>query len=523
MANKVLDMVRIKQIIMLYDSGKSYREISIQLGLSRKTVTKYILLYKSTGLSWDDVKQLPDKDFNDMIFKQEIPDANRFKVLESMFPEIKKELTKVGVTKQLLWSDYKTQHPGGYNYTQYCHHYKTWCKSQAPVMHFEHKAGDKLFIDFAGNKFKFVNSLTGEIRELEVFVAVNGCSQFTFAEAVESQKQEHFLSAVANSLEYFGGVPAAIVPDNLKSAVTKASKYEAQLNHHFDKFGLYYNTTILPTRSRSPRDKALVEGAVKILYTRIYAVLRDKAFASIKEVNEAFLELLENHNDTKFQNRDYSRRDLFNTIDKPALRPLPVKRYEISNYKILTVIKNSHIWFSEDRHYYSIPYKYIGKKVKVEYTKSNISVYFNYERIAFHKRSYYQYKYTTVAEHLPSHHRFVNDWSSEYFINWAVNIGSNTEALVKAVIASKTHPEQAYKSCLGILTQANKSGKNILELACRRALLFESYNYMTVKNILEKHLYKLNDDEQLQYRLPEHDNIRGSEYYSNNQYQIKGV
>lgn len=510
-------MVRIKQIIMLHESGKSYRDISNQLGLSRKTTTKYILLFKSTGLSWQEVKPLTDNDFNDLIFNQETPDANRLAVLENQFPTFRKELARVGVTKQLLWSEYKTEHPGGYNYTQFCHYYNLWNKTQTAVMHFEHKAGDKMFVDFAGKKFRFVNSLTGEIRNLEVFIAVNGASQFTYAEAIESQKQEDFLSAVANSLEYFGGVPAAIVPDNLKSAVTKADKYEAQINHYFDKFGLHYNSTILPARSRAPRDKALVEGAVKILYTRIYAALRDKAFASIQEVNQAFLELLEKHHDTKFQNRDYSRRDLFNSFDKPALRQLPAKRYEISNYKILSVIKNSYIWFSEDRHYYSVPYQYIGKKVKVEYTKSNISVYYNYERIAFHKRSYQQYKYTTVPQHLPSQHRFVNSWSPEFFINWAANIGSNTEALIRLIIASKTHPEQAYKSCLGILTQDKKRGKGILELACGRALLFGSYNYMTVKNILEKHLYKLNDDEQLQYKLPEHDNIRGSEYYSNNQ------
>jgi len=516
MANKVLNMVRIKQIIMLHSDGKSYREISKQLGLSRKTVTKYILLFNSTGLGWEDAKPLSDKEFNDLIQNQETPEPDRFSLLEKQFPVIRSELNRVGVTKQLLWSEYKTEHPGGYNYTQFCHHYKIWSKTQEPTLHREHNAGDKLFVDFAGKKFRFVNSITGEIRYLEVFVGILGASQLTYAEAVESQQQEHFLSAVANSLVYFGGVPAAIVPDNLKSAVTKADNYEAQINHYFDKFGLHYNTTILPARSRAPRDKALVEDAVKILYTRIYAVLRDKAFASLKEVNEAFLELLDKHGDTHFQNRDFTRRDLFNSTDKPALRQLPQSRYEISKYKILSVIKNCHIWFLEDRHYYSVPYKYIGKKVKVEYTKSNISVYYNYERIAFHRRSCYPYKYTTVAEHLPSHHRFVNDWSPEFFINWASNTGANTETLVKAIIASKSHPEQAYKSCLGILTKAKKYGKEILDLACGRALHFESYNYMTVKNILENKLYVLNEDEKLQYRLPEHDNIRGAEYYSNN-------
>jgi len=516
MANKVLDIMQIKQIIMLRSSGKSYREISNMLGISRKTVTKYSVLYDSTGLSISEVRAMSDKDFSELIYQRESPDTNRRDILMGYFPNYKEDLKKVGVTKQYLWTSYKTKHPGGYNYTQFCHYFKEWNKSSEVVMHFEHKAGDKLFIDYAGKKFKFINSQTGEIRELEFFVAVNGCSQFTYAEVSESQRLDDFLTSTYNSLEYFGGVPAAIVPDNLKSAVTTADKYEPQVNHNFSCFGEHCNTTILPTRSLSPRDKALVEGAVRILYSRVYAVLQDKAFSSIQELNKAILELIDSHNNTKFQNRDYSRRDVFESNDKPALRPLPSSRYEITNYKVLSVIKNSHIWFTEDRHYYSVPYKYIGKKVKVEYTKSHISISYNFERIAFHSRSYNLNRYTTVAEHLPSQHNFVNSWSPEFFIKWARKIGDNTATLIQLVIESKTHPEQAYKSCLGILTQAWKHGDDVLELASGRALHFGSYSYMTIKNIISNKLFKLKEDyEQPTVKLPEHQNIRGSEYYSN--------
>jgi transposase len=329
MANKGIEMLQIKQIIRLHSDGKSYREITELLGLSRKTITKYVLLYKSTGLSYETIKQMREDELSTMMAEQEKPNDRRFEILENLFAKIEYDLKGVGVTKLLLWSDYKVQHSDGYNYTQFCFYFNQWVKASDVTMHFEHKAGDKMFVDYAGNKLKIADRATCEVVEVEVFVAILGASQLTYVEAVESQKKEDFIFAVENALHFFGGVPAAIVPDNLKSAVTKADRYEAEVNRTFADFGLHYETTILPTRSRKPRDKALVENAVKNIYTSIYAQLRNKVFFTLNELNDAIKQELFKHNDRNFQKKDYSRRTLFTQIEEQVLKPLPLERYKI--------------------------------------------------------------------------------------------------------------------------------------------------------------------------------------------------
>jgi transposase len=514
MSNTRLEMFQIKQIIRLDAESKSYHEISDMLGISRKTVTKYVLLFLSTKLSYEDIKSMSEEELNTLMAEQEKPNPDRLEILQSKFIDIEKELKSPGVTKQLLWSEYKIEHPDGYNYTQYCHYYNQWKKPSNATMHFDHKAGDKMFVDFAGNKLQIANKDTGETREVEVFVAILGASQLTYVEAVASQKKEDFIAVMTNALYFFGGVPSAIVPDNLKSAVTKADKYEPDLNRTFADFGMHYETTILPARSRKPRDKSLVEGAVKIVYTRIYAPLRNRVFFSIKDLNEAIWEELDNHNNTKFQGKDHSRRELFTQIEKQALKALPSTRYEIKNYVNATVYKNSYIWLGCDKHYYSVPFRYIGKKVKIEYSRSKVAVYYDYERIAYHTRVQGSYGYTTIDEHLPSHHQFFNDWCPEKFLSWASSVGELTVKVNSIILESKTHPEQAYKSCVGILSYGKKVGYERLEQACRRADEFGSYSYRTIKNILTNNYDSLSKEKQNQYQLPIHENVRGSQYYN---------
>lgn len=514
MANKGFEMIQIKQIIRLHAEGKSYREITNLLGQSRKAITKYVLLYQSTGLSYESIRQMSDEELSSLMEKQEKPNTNRLEILQSLIPEIEHELKGVGVTKQILWSEYKISHPDGYNYTQFCLYYNRWVKASEVTMHFEHKAGDKMFVDFAGNKLKYVERTTGEVREVEVFVAILGASQLTYVEAVQSQKKEDFISVVENALHFFGGVPAAIVPDNLKSAVNITNKYEAELNITFADFGLHYETTILPTRSRKPRDKALVENAVKNIYTRIYAPLRNRAFFSINELNSAIQEELVKHNNHNFQGKDYSRRVLFTQIEEQALKTLPQQSYEVKNYLTATVYKNSYVWLGCDKHYYSVPYRYIGKKVKIEFTRSIVALYLKNQRIAYHKRMPGQYGYTTIAEHLPSQHQFVSDWNPAKFISWAKEVGQETEKVINIILESKTHPEQAYKSCIGILSYGKKVGYDRLNDACRRADRYRSYSYRAIKNILTGNYDSLSKDEQVQYQLPLHENIRGAEYYA---------
>lgn len=380
-------------------------------------------------------------------------------------------------------------------------------------MHMEHKAGDKLFIDFTGKKLHIVDRDTGELKELEVFVCILRSSQYTYVEACASQKLEDFIRCTENSLWFYGGVPKALVPDNLKSAVTKSSRYEPKVNEVFADFAEHYETAILPTRTYRPRDKAIVENAVKIIYTRVFAPLRNQVFHSMADINIAIRELLEKHNAMPFRGREYSRCSLFMEIEKGELMPLPVKRYEVKRYAQATVHKNSHIYFGKDKHYYSVPYRHIGKQVKLVYTDNIVEIYHKHERFAVHTRDRKKYGYTTLADHMPSHHRFVSEWSSERFIDWAGNIGGHCKGYIIAILEKKQHPEQSYKSCLGVLHLAKKYGRERLDSACKRASEYGAYNYNMVERILKKGWDQIDDRNDEGTKMPEHKNIRGGKYY----------
>ncbi len=495
------------------EEGYSKREIVIMLGVHRDTVTKYIALFKSMKLSYIDLKLKTDSEIDTLFLAREAPPDDRYEHLQSLMPYFEKELGRREMTRIKLWEEYKEANPGGYNLSQFNEYIRQWLKKNDAVMHFEHKAGDKMFVDYAGLRLHLTNRKTGEMKPAEVFVAVLGSSQMTYVEASASQKKEDFIQSVENALIFYEGVPAAIVPDNLKSAVKKSSKYEAEINEEFERFALHYDTAIIPARSRKPRDKSLVENAVKIVYQRIYAALRNRAFFTLDDLNEAILEELEKYNKRKMQGRDHSRYDKFNSIEKKELKPLPDERYELKNHAIATVYKNCHIWLKEDEHYYSVPFKYIGKKVKVIYSQRTVEIYHKYERIAVHKRDFNPYRYSTVKEHMPSAHQFVSDWSPEKFINWASGIGPDVEEYIRKVIAEKQHPEQAYKSCIGILQFAKKCGKERLINACLRGAKFNSYSYKTIKNILARKLDFKAREEKNQYKLPMHENVRGGDYY----------
>jgi transposase len=286
----------------------------------------------------------------------------------------------------------------------------------------DHKAGDKLYVDFAGDKLSIIDKQTGEIQHVEVFVAILGASQLTYVEAVMSQQKEDFIGACEGAMLYYGGVPAAIVPDNLKSAVTKSSKYEPVLNESFADFAQHYSTTILPARAYKPRDKALVENAVRIMYTRIYTKIRGNNYFTLEELNAAIRIALEEHNSLLLTGRNYSRRQQFEEVERSALAPLPPLRYELRKELFVTVMKNGHVSLNADKHYYSVPYRFIGKKVKLMYSRSIVEIYYHYERIAIHQRLKSPYNYTTDKEHLASAHRFVTDWTPERFLSWAGKI-----------------------------------------------------------------------------------------------------
>jgi len=513
MANKKTDMSKLRQILRLYTQGEKKLKISSLTGVSRNTLKKYLKIYLRLGLTIKDIEALSDRELDRLFGENLVPEpCEKYKTLEAFFPAIEKQLRRRGVTRESLWEGYIAVHPDGYKLSQFKYHYQQWIKQTNPVMHIEHLSGDKMFIDFAGEKLDIVDKETGEITEAEVFISVLGASQLTYVEAVLSQRKEDFITCCEHALEYYGGVPRAIVPDNLKSAVIKSSPYEPTLNQAFENFALHYSTTILPTRSYRPKDKSLVEGAVRIAYRRIYAQLEGKVFHSLEELNRAIWEALEIYNKTRFSHRPYSRRELFEEIERKELGQLPSLGFEFKRQQYSSVSVNGHMCLKEDKHYYSVPFGYIGKKVKTMYSTTHVEIFYNYVLIASHKRDRKPYGYTTNPDHLASTHRYLSEWNPERFIKWAESIDNTVKVFITRLMDSKAHPEQAYKACQGVLGYERKVGRERLINACKRATEYENYSYHAIKSILENK-YDILTFAEITSEIPAHENIRGETYY----------
>lgn len=516
MAGKLIDMNKIRSVVRLYTQGKSKIFISEYLDLSRNTVKKYIRLFIQHKLTYEELENLDDSKLEELFLQnQHLVLSDKLTSLYAYFPKAEKELKKTGVTKAILWRKYKEIYPDGFQSSQFCEHFNRWSKriNVRPVMHMEHKAGDKMYVDYAGKTLQIVDEQSGEILDVQFFIAVLGASQYTYAEATLSQKKADFITSVENALHFFKGVPAAIVPDNLKSAVTKSNRYEPTLNETFLDFSEYYGTTILPARAYKPRDKSLVEGAVKILYTRIYSKIEKEIYFDLTSLNTDIWRYLKLHNDENFTNKQHSRSDLFEEIEADTLSVLPEDRYEIKQQSIATVMQNGHVLLSEDKHYYSVPYQYIRKKVLLIYSLKTVEIYHKYSRIAVYPRLKSPYNYTTTKDHLASTHQFMTEWSPQRFISWAESIDENVKCIIVNILGNKHHVEQGYKSCMGILSLEKKVGRKRLINACTRALEFGIYNYKIVQTILEKGLDTMEDDDLNNNDLPFHTNIRGKEYY----------
>ena len=515
MAGNSITMNKLRTVIRLHTEGKSKRFISDYLRLSRNTVKKYINRFISIRLSFEELEELSDTELESLLVKVKKKVVSpQEEALHTYFKYAEKELKRTGVTRFQLWYEYDQQHPNIIGRSTFYEKFKNWQLQSCvqPTMHMDHKAGDKLYIDYAGKTLQIVDFETGELQKVQFFVAVLGASQLTYAEATLSQKKHDFIQSIENSLHYFGGVPKAIVPDNLKSAVTKSDRYEPQINDTLLDFSEHYDTTVLAARPRRPKDKSLAEITVKILYTRIYSPLRNEVFHSLKELNQAIREKLDLHNRTCFSRRAYSRRLLFEEIEAHTLGILPQERFEIKKQTLVKVIMNGHVCLGEDKHYYSVPYQYIGKKVKIVYSTKSVEIFYKYNRIAVHPRVKSQFNYSTIKEHLASAHQFMTDWTPQRFMSWAASIDRIVEIYISKVLEKKKHPEQAYKVCMGILSLQKKVGEERLVGACQRALDYELHGYRPILNILEKGLDRL-DNEERQENLPSHENIRGKDYY----------
>jgi transposase len=413
------------------------------------------------------------------------------------------------VLKQI--KEYQILHPDGFKETQFYRHYNKWVKKVNPTMHMEHKVGDKLYVDFAGATLPYVDIETGEVKRAQVFVAILGWSQYAYVEAMQNQTIEEFIAGSENALRYFEGVPLAIVPDNLKSAVFKASSYEPILNENFKAFADHYGTTILPARSRMPQDKAHVENMVKISYQQIYTNLPEKEIMPLSELNAAIRVHLAALNDRPLTGRECSRTDQW-MMELPTLQALPEKSYEIRKIKLVTVTKFCHVHLYEDQHHYSVPYELIGEQLTMQYSRSRVDIYRHYELVATHPRVRSAGNYSTDPSHMPPQHRYVTEWSPAFFMEKAKAIDPIVEYYISQVLAKKPHPEQAYKSSMGILSFGKRVGNARLIKACKRAHEIGYYNYRIIEDILKKNLDKYDDDPE-PATMPAHENIRGGNYY----------
>jgi transposase len=516
MSNNLIAMNKVKQILQWYTEGVPKLKISLKTGVSRNSVKSYIRQFIAMDKSLEEILSLKDSELEELFLTKPVKEPeSRYKELISYFPEVDKALKKKGNTLYRLWKEYLIKHPDGFKHTQFHEHYRQWSKRTNATMHVDHKAGDKMYVDYAGEKLQIIDPDTGEVSKVEVFVAILGASQLTYVEATMTQRKEDFIGACENALYYFGGAPQAIVPDNLKSAVIKGDKYEPTLNESFRDFVEHYKMTALPAGPYKPRHKALVEGAVKIIYQVIYTIIRETEFFSIEALNNAIWVLLDIHNNNPLRGRPYSRRQMFEEIERSMLQPLSVYRYELKNKRVATVSKNNYVCLGEDKHYYSVPYRYIGKKVSILYSQSKVDIYYRYEHIATHKRNRRAFMFTTVDDHLATKHKFQSDWTPEKFLERAKAIGEQTEKYITEILTRRQHPEQAYKTCQGILNYAAKVGNERLNAACHRANFYEDYSYKTILAILDKHLDSVpleTDDDRAS--MPKHGNIRGNTYYA---------
>jgi transposase len=511
MAQKRLSMRKIKEILRLRHEAKlSYRAIARACSVSKDTVRDYLCRASEAGLSWPLPEGLSEEDLERKLYPMEI-DLGGKRALPD-WPEIHQELRRKGVTRQLLWEEYTAGEPNPYGYSQFCELYNRWTKKLDPVMRLTHKAGEKLFIDYAGLTIAYFCRETGERNEASVFVATLGASSYTYAEAQESQAMKSWIGGHVRAFEFFGGVSEILVPDNTKTAVTSPCRYEPDLNPTYQDMAEHYATAVIPTRVRHPRDKAKVETGVQVVEYWVIAPLRKRQFFSIEEINQAMREKLEALNSREMRHLGKSRRELFEELDKPVLKPLPERVYELAEWKRAKVSIDYHVEYGG--HYYSVPYQLIHKNVDIRATENVIEVFLKGKRVASHKRDDTRGRHSTLPEHMPEAHRKYAEWNPERFIRWAEKSGSATAQMVKHLLSSRRHPEQGYRSSLGLLRLESRYGKERLEAACHRALSFGLHSYKGVKNILDAGLDKVTLEEPITVTPKTHVNIRGTKYYS---------
>lgn len=516
MPNPRLAMTLIKEVLRLkYESNLSHRQIARALRISVGSVANYLAAFERFGLEYPPAAELTDEVLSRMLSASTSKPPKESLVALPDYSYIHEQLKIKGVTRQLLWEEYAAAHPANhYRYTQFCFYYRTWRDKLKVSLRQTHRAGEKMFVDYCGKTASIIDAATGEVREVQIFVAVLGASNYTYAEATYSQKLEDWIASHIRTFEFFGGVPEMVVPDNLKSGVKKACRYEPLLNDSYRSMLEHYRTCALPARPFKPRDKAKVETAVQIVERWILAKLRNQMFFSLFELNLAIRVLLTELNHKPFKKLEGCRQSRFQEMEKDVLKPLPAISFEYAEWRKARVGFDCHIEI--DRRFYSVPFYLVKKTVDVRITAKTIECFDQGKRIALHLRSSRTGSFATRAEHLPTQHRAHLEWTPERLLRWAAQIGFSTHELVKQMIERKPHAEMAYRSCLGLLKLVRQYSSERVEAACQKALEIGSPTRSSVASILREGLDTLAAVEvggvpEIAYAA--HENIRGADYY----------
>jgi len=507
-------MRKIREILRLViGEGLSRRQTAASTGVPPATIADHLLRARAAGLGWPLPADLDDAQLEARLFaRPEPPPARRSRPLPD-WPTVRRELRRKGVTLELLWLEYRRDHPDGYGRSWFCGAYRQWAGRLDLVMRQEHRAGERLFVDWAGQTLPIVDPDTGEVRQASLFVAVLGASSYTYAEAFASQALPDWIAGHVHAFSFFGGASAIVVPDNPRTAVTRAHRYEPDLHRTYEEMAAHYGTVVIPARPARPRDKAKAEAGVLVATRWVLAALRHRTFFSLAEANAAIAERLDWLNRRPFRRLPGSRLELFETLDRPALRPLPSQPYEYAAWKHATVNIDYHV--EVDLHWYSVPYQLVGRVCDIRVTAGVVEVFHRGRRVASHPRSARQRSFTTLAGHMPESHRRHAEWTPARIVAWAERTGPSTAALFAAIMASRPHPEHGFRSCLGIMRLGKRHGDERLEAACARALAIRGLSYRSVESILKAGLdaLPLPDAEPATSPVSDHANVRGPGYY----------
>ncbi len=516
MTTKRVSMQKIKDILRLkYDAKLPLRQIALSLSLSLGAVSKYLKRAEAAGLLWPLPEDMSDHQLLALLQPGRKAAVSRA-FAEPDFVEMQRELKRKGMTRQLLWEEYAQAHPvAHYSYSRFTVLFRRWRSKQQLSMRQHHRVGEKLFVDYCGPTIAVVNPDSGELREAQVFVAVLGASSYTYAEATWSQSLPDWIGSHVRAFTFYGGVPEVVVPDNLKSAVSKACRYDPDLNPTYSQLAEHYGVAVIPARPYKPKDKAKAEVGVQLVERWIMMRLRKQTFFTLAALNQAIRFLLDELNRRAFKKRPGCRREQFERLDKPALKPLPDSPYEYREIKKARVHLDYHVEY--DGHYYSVPYQLVKQEVMIHAGQTTLTILHNSKQVALHARAHTKGSHSTDPNHMAKAHRKHQEWSPQRFLSWAEKIGPHARTVVQHQLESRRHPEHGYRACLGLLSLAKKYSQARLEAACQRAQHISAMNYKSIASILSKSLDKVplqETETDTQTSLPlEHDNVRGADYY----------